>query len=75
MEWVKKLKNFLNLTIKNLISHGQIGDGTSGINRILPVAVDTTGALSGKGIIKITTGGSHTCVIASDDNSYCWGYN
>jgi alpha-tubulin suppressor-like RCC1 family protein len=40
-----------------------------------PVAVNTAGVLAGKTIKQIATGGSHTCVIASDDKVYCWGYN
>jgi alpha-tubulin suppressor-like RCC1 family protein len=56
-------------------SYGQIGDGTSGTNRLLPIAVNTSGVLSGKRILQISVGFCHTCVIADDENSYCWGYN
>jgi alpha-tubulin suppressor-like RCC1 family protein len=53
-----------------LFSNGQIGDGTT-TTRLLPFAV----SISGKRILKITAGGFHTCVIANDLNSYCWGWN
>jgi alpha-tubulin suppressor-like RCC1 family protein len=55
-------------------SNGQIGDGTT-INRFFPVSINTSGVLSGKKIIQITTGDYHTCIIANDLNSYCWGKN
>jgi alpha-tubulin suppressor-like RCC1 family protein len=57
------------------ISNGQIGDGTSGTNRLLPVAVYTSGVLLGKNFLQITTGVVHTCVLANDRNIYCWGKN
>ena len=54
---------------------GVVGDGTSS-QRLAPVPVDTTGELNGLTIKKISTeGGLKTCVIASDDNAYCWGEN
>jgi len=52
---------------------GAIGDGMSLSQRQVPVAVSTAGALNGKTVKSITTGDSHTCAIASDDNAYCWG--
>jgi alpha-tubulin suppressor-like RCC1 family protein len=58
-----------------LNSYGQIGDGSSGINRLLPTAVSTSGVLSGKNILQISAGDYQTCVIANDSNSYCWGRN
>ena len=39
-----------------------------------PVPVYTQDVLNGKTIKQITTGYYHTCVIASDDKDYCWGY-
>jgi alpha-tubulin suppressor-like RCC1 family protein/Tfp pilus assembly major pilin PilA len=53
---------------------GEIGDGTK-TQRTSPVAVNTAGALNGKTIKSISAGVSTTCVIASDDNAYCWGQN
>lgn len=40
-----------------------------------PVAVYPNGALSGKTISNISSGGVHTCVFGVDDASYCWGSN
>jgi prepilin-type N-terminal cleavage/methylation domain-containing protein len=53
---------------------GVLGDGTT-VDRPSPVQVVRTGVLSGKTIKSISAGDSHTCVIASDDNAYCWGAN
>jgi len=55
-------------------SYGQLGDGTI-INRTLPVAVDTSGALLGKTVTAIATGGSHTVVLTSDGKLFAWGGN
>jgi alpha-tubulin suppressor-like RCC1 family protein len=56
---------------------GQLGDnqvcGTG--NCLVPVAVNTTGVLSGKTVTAISAGGLHTCAIASDNLAYCWGDN
>ncbi|MDR2154578.1 MAG: hypothetical protein LBE78_06085, partial [Burkholderiaceae bacterium] len=55
---------------------GRLGNGNAeGGYSPTPVAVDTTGALAGKTIRQIAAGGTHTCVIASDDQAYCWGLN
>ena len=56
-------------------TYGQIGDGTSGTNYLVPSAVDTSGVLSGKTIKAISIGTTHTCAIASDNKAYCWGGN
>lgn len=53
---------------------GRLGNG-SGLDSLLPYAVDTSGVLSGKTIKNIYVGHYHTCVIASDDQAYCWGRN
>jgi alpha-tubulin suppressor-like RCC1 family protein len=73
----KKQVNFKkkNKKIFLIISFGQIGDGTSGTDGLFPVTVDNSGVLSGKKIIQISSGNYHTCVIANDSNSYCWGSN
>jgi alpha-tubulin suppressor-like RCC1 family protein len=51
---------------------GALGDGTSR-NSSIPVAVDTSGVLSGKTATKLAVGTFHSCVIASDNQVYCWG--
>ena len=63
----------------NAYCWGENDDGALGNNSttpsLVPVAVDTTGVLSGKTIKSIATGEYHTCAIASDNNIYCWGRN
>jgi alpha-tubulin suppressor-like RCC1 family protein len=54
--------------------YGQLGNNST-TNSSTPVAVDTSGVLSGKTINQISTSRHHTCVIASDNQAYCWGYN
>lgn len=56
--------------------NGQYGSlGTTSTNSsTTPVPVYTQDVLNGKTIKQITTGYYHTCVIASDDKDYCWGY-
>jgi len=51
---------------------GQLGNNTLASSKV-PVAVYTAGVLSGKTILSISNGMHHTCVIASDNQSYCWG--
>lgn len=53
-------------------SGGLLGNNST-VNSPIPVAVDTSGALSGKTIKSLSVGYNHNCVIASDDNGYCWG--
>ncbi|NTW61632.1 prepilin-type N-terminal cleavage/methylation domain-containing protein, partial [Candidatus Saccharibacteria bacterium] len=55
-------------------SNGQLGNNSTS-SSYAPVAIDTSGALSGKTIKSLSAGGYTTCVIASDDKPYCWGYN
>ena len=52
---------------------GQVGDNSTS-TRLSPAAV-VTGALGGKTVKSISAGGVSTCVIASDDYAYCWGFN
>jgi alpha-tubulin suppressor-like RCC1 family protein len=54
---------------------GQLGNNSTTRFFLVPVPVDTTGALNGKTILSIATGESHTCAIASDNQVYCWGIN
>ena len=53
---------------------GELGNNSTA-NSLVPVAVDTSGVLSGKTVTTITTGYAHTCAIASDNKAYCWGSN
>lgn len=52
---------------------GQLGTGNK-TNSTTPVAVQTSGVLSGKTITAITASSNHTCAIA-DGQVYCWGSN
>lgn len=57
---------------------GMNGSGPLGtndrVNSLVPIAVVTSGVLSGKTIKSISAGNSHTCAVAND-GIYCWGYN
>ena len=53
---------------------GQLGNNST-TNSTTPVAVVKTGALNGLTLKSIYSQNDHTCVIASDDNAYCWGSN
>lgn len=52
--------------------YGYLGDSTIHGSGYPPVAVTTSGALSGKTVTKLTVGDQKTCVIA-DGAAYCWG--
>ncbi|MEI7917846.1 MAG: prepilin-type N-terminal cleavage/methylation domain-containing protein [Candidatus Saccharibacteria bacterium] len=54
--------------------YGILGDGTNNLSSV-PVAANTSGVLSGKTINSITASYYHSCVIASDNQVYCWGSN
>lgn len=53
---------------------GQLGNGTTAASS-MPVAVSTSGAFGNRTIKSIASSLSTTCVIASDNNAYCWGDN
>jgi hypothetical protein len=55
-------------------SMGELGNGSKTESHV-PVAISMSGALSGKTIKSISVNNGHSCVIASDNNAYCWGYN
>ncbi|MHB1314126.1 MAG: prepilin-type N-terminal cleavage/methylation domain-containing protein [Christensenellales bacterium] len=55
-------------------SSGHLGNNST-VESHVPVAVYTSGIFSGKTLLDITSSYSSTCAIASDNNSYCWGYN
>jgi prepilin-type N-terminal cleavage/methylation domain-containing protein len=48
-----------------------LGNGAATSN--VPVAVTTSGVLSGKTVTSLAVGYRHACVIASDGKAYCWG--
>ena len=53
---------------------GQLGDGST-TSPSVPVAVSTSGALAGKKLIQVTTGGINACALDSGGAAYCWGSN
>ena len=53
---------------------GQLGDNST-VNRNVPVAINTAGVLSGLTLKSISTSNANTCVVASNDKAYCWGWN
>jgi len=52
---------------------GQLGQGANSDSNN-PVAVTTSGVLSGKTVAKLISGGNHSCVMTTDSNVYCWGF-
>ncbi|MGI6612334.1 MAG: IPT/TIG domain-containing protein [Candidatus Nanosyncoccaceae bacterium] len=58
-------------------NYGQLGDGNSGssADKSTPVAVLQGAIPTGVTIQQISVGGSHTCVLGSDNKAYCWGFN
>lgn len=50
--------------------YGQLGDGTT-IDRYRPVRV----AGLGNGVVALSVGDNHSCVINGNGQAYCWGYN
>jgi alpha-tubulin suppressor-like RCC1 family protein len=54
-------------------SYGQLGNGGVASTPGVPVAVVTTGVLSGKTLTQIATGSGTTCAVGSTGAGYCWG--
>ena len=55
--------------------NGQLGNGTSATNNLLPVAVTTSGVLSGMELTQVSNGGGFTCALDNTGAAYCWGLN
>ncbi len=53
---------------------GRLGDGTQ-ISRAVPVAVNTSGGLSGKTVVSISAGDYHNFALCSDGALVAWGRN
>ncbi|MFT4264926.1 MAG: hypothetical protein QM572_16195 [Nocardioides sp.] len=51
---------------------GRLGDGAD-VDRSTPVAVDTSGVLSGRQVTAIAAGGSHSLAVDSAGQVYAWG--
>ena len=49
--------------------YGQLGDGTSGTDRLAPVAVS-----GGRTYTALVAGGGHTCGLVAGGMAYCWGF-
>ena len=60
-------------------NHGQLGRAASGSARTAdassPIAVYAAGVLSGKTVVDIVVGLTHSCALTSEDKVYCWGNN
>ena len=54
--------------------YGQMGNGTTGTDTSVPVAVNASGLLSGKTITSLAVSVNDACVIANS-LPYCWGRN
>jgi alpha-tubulin suppressor-like RCC1 family protein len=55
-------------------SFGQLGNG-SVVNSSVPVAVTTSGVLSGKTLTQVSLGTNFGCALDSSGAAYCWGLN
>lgn len=53
---------------------GQLGNNSTTDSRV-PVAVSTSGLLSGKTIVSVISGIPHSCALSSLGKVYCWGGN
>jgi alpha-tubulin suppressor-like RCC1 family protein len=54
-------------------TNGQLGNGTTTSSPNVPVAVTTSGVLSGKTLTQINLGNNFVCVVSSAGAAYCWG--
>lgn len=53
---------------------GQLGDG-SVVDRLVPVAVDASGVLAGRRVIRLAAGGTHSLALCADGTLVAWGNN
>jgi alpha-tubulin suppressor-like RCC1 family protein len=53
---------------------GELGNSTTTSSNVA-VPVTASGALSGKTLVQLTAGQSHTCALDSAGTAYCWGLN
>ena len=54
---------------------GQVGDNTSGTNRLTPTPVDTTTGLTTTNVASIQAGDFQSCAVTTAGRAYCWGDN
>ena len=54
---------------------GQLGNGSSGDDSSLPVAVNTSGALAGKTVTRVSGGFLSSAAVTADGGVYTWGLN
>ena len=54
---------------------GQLGDETSGTNRVTPVAVSNGSGATLTLVDEIALGGNHTCALRTNGLVFCWGFN
>ena len=55
-------------------SSGQLGNNST-TGSLVPVAVDTSGVLSGETLVQISAGRGTACAIDVNGRAYCWGRN
>ncbi|NLT36147.1 MAG: chromosome condensation regulator RCC1, partial [Gaiellales bacterium] len=53
--------------------HGELGDGTSGLDADKTTPVDVSGL--GSGVAAVSAGGYHTCALTTGGGIKCWGLN
>ncbi|AUR52062.1 RCC1 domain-containing protein [Aquella oligotrophica] len=56
-------------------AYGQLGNGNTGVNSNIPVAVLTTTGLTDTNVAAISAGPNFTCALTTSKEIYCWGYN
>ncbi len=55
--------------------YGQLGDGGTDTDKLLPTAVNQANLSSGEGFVALGVGGYHSCGLTNSGKAYCWGYN